>query len=293
MKPALLAALLALAPLAGRAGPVETEAAWQRPFSEVAGLPARPPDRTVPYGPEPSQFAELWLPPGSNGALPVVVLIHGGCWLADYGIAHIRPLAAALADAGFAVWALEYRRVGEPGGGYPGTFRDVAAGVDRLAAAGEPRLDPARSVIAGHSAGGHLALWAAARSKLPASDPLRSDAMLVPRGALGLAAIADLAAYAAGDNGCQRVAPRLLGGMPRDVADRYARTSPAELGVAAPTVLLQGGADAIVPPAQAGALPGARVVLLPEAGHFDLIHPGTPAWPRIVAALEELLADEP
>lgn len=283
--------LLGLVLLTGAAPAVAAEAGWQRPFSEVAGLPARAPDRVLAYGNGESQFIELWLPPDATIPAPVVVLLHGGCWLSDYGIAHIRPLAAALADAGFAVWALEYRRVGEAGGGWPGTFHDIAAGVDLLATVDEPRLDRSRVVFAGHSAGGHLALWAAGRPKLAPGSALQTGRPLMPRAVLGLAAITDLATYARGGNSCERVAARLLDGAPEAQPERYAEASPAALGVAVPAVLLQGGADTIVDPAQADALPGGRVVLLPEAGHFDLIHPQTPAFGRIVALLEDVLGD--
>jgi len=272
-------------------GPVTAETGWQRSFAEVAGLVARAPDETVRYGEAPSQFAGLWLPAGGSGPHPVVILVHGGCWLAEYDLTHVQPLAAALAQAGYAAWSLEYRRVGEAGGGWPGTFDDVADGVDFLARRADPRLDGDRIVLAGHSAGGHLALWAAARTRLSRNATHGGGEPFAPRGALGLAAITDLAAYAAGDNSCQQVTPRLLGGTPADQPARYAEASPSVLGVAVPTVLLQGGEDRIVPPSQAAALAGARVDLLPEAGHFDLVHPGTPAFGRILAALDELLAD--
>jgi len=267
------------------------ETGWQRPFAEVAGLAASAPDETVRYGEAPSKFAELWLPAGGDGPHPVVILVHGGCWLAEYDLAHVRPLAAALAQAGYATWSLEYRRVGEAGGGWPGTFEDVAAAVDFLARRPDSRLDPDRIVLAGHSAGGHLALWAAARARLPANARPTGGEPFVPRGAIGLAAITDLAAYAAGGNSCQQVTPRLMGGMPDEQPARYAQASPAALGAAVPTVLLQGGEDRIVPREQAAALAGARVESLPEAGHFDVVHPGTPAFARILVALDELLAD--
>ncbi|MEJ2402267.1 MAG: alpha/beta fold hydrolase [Xanthomonadales bacterium] len=284
-------ALLAL--LAGAASSMAAEVGWQRPFSDVAALSVRAPDRVIAYGPAASQFGELWLPPGREGAAPVVVLVHGGCWLAEYGIAHIRPLAASLAQAGFAIWALEYRRVGEAGGGWPGTFRDVAAGIDHLAQLDEPRLDVSRVVLAGHSAGGHLALWAASRDRLSPDSTLHMEPEIRPNGVLGLAAITDLVAYASDDNSCARVTPRLLGGTPFERPERYEQASPAALGSRTNTILLQGEADAIVPPAQAEALPGARVVLLPEAGHFDLIHPDTPAFERIRDLLEASLNDAP
>ena len=145
----------------------------------------------VAYGAEESQFVELWLPPGRQSAAPVVVLVHGGCWLADYDIAHIRPLAAALAKNGFAVWAPEYRRVGESGGGWPGTFVDIANGIDALATYDEPLLDRERIVLAGHSAGGHLALWAAGRERLAPDSPLYTESPARFSGVLGLAAFPD------------------------------------------------------------------------------------------------------
>jgi len=289
----LLCIALSLLLLCGTVTVMGAETGWQRTFGEVAALSARPPDRVIRYGAEATQFVELWLPDAVESAAPVVVLIHGGCWLADYDIAHIRPLAAALADAGFAVWAPEYRRVGDAGGGWPGTFQDIATGIDALATVDEPRLDRERVVFAGHSAGGHLALWAAARERIPTDSVLYTETPLKPAGALGLAAITDLAAYARGDNSCERVTPSLMGGAPDVQAERYAQASPAALGLATEVVLLQGGADRIVDPAQAEALADARVVRLPEAGHFDLIHPRSPAFDRILALLEAMLTDAP
>src|SRR5579862_1084835 len=132
-------------------------------------------DATVHYGPAPSQVAELFLPKG-KGPHPVVVLLHGGCFLAELGgFPQTSALAADLARRGYAVWNVEYRKLGEPGAGYPGTFQDVATAVDRLRAEA-PRhdLDLKRVIAVGHSAGGHLALWAASRTKIPASSPLHA-----------------------------------------------------------------------------------------------------------------------
>ena len=265
------------------------EAPWQRPFREVAALEAREADLRLAYGDSDQQFAELWLPPAADRPAPAVMLIHGGCWLADYDIAHIRPLAAAIAGQGFAVWALEYRRVGQEGGGWPGTFHDIADAVDFLAAYRYPAIDADRFALAGHSAGGHLALWAAGRNRLVRDSELYRPEPALPRGAVGLAAIADLAAYAAGGNSCQQVAPRLMGGTPEQAPARYGQASPAVLGSDVPVVTLQGKADPIVPHEQAQALPGADAVFLDSAGHFDLIHPGTPAFPALVENLKDLL----
>ena len=134
---------------------------------------SHPPDVAIHYGPAPSQVAELFLPKG-KGPHPVVVLLHGGCFLQQFeGFAQTSGLAADLAGRGYAVWNVEYRKLGEPGAGYPGTFQDVATAVDRLRTeAPKYGLDLHRVVAVGHSAGGHLALWAASRGKLPAGSPL-------------------------------------------------------------------------------------------------------------------------
>lgn len=266
-----------------------TDPGWQRSFVEVMELEFRAADQKISYGAADEQFIDLWLPSnGGEAAAPVVVLIHGGCWLAQYDISHIRPLASAISDQGFAVWAIEYRRVGQPGGGWPGTFLDIARAVDLLAEFTHPLLDTRKIVFVGHSAGGQLALWAAGRSRLTGNQELYRDEPVQPMGAIGLAAITDLADYAAGDNSCQKVVNPLMGGDPKQVPDRYDQASPAELGSDVPLVLIQGGADRIVPGDQALALPEATTQLLSEAGHFDLIHTGTPAFPVLVSVLRDL-----
>ena len=285
-KRSILAASLLLVCLVTRAGipsPVS--------FTDVLELDALGTPAQHAYGDQDSQFGELWLP-GSppDGGYPVVVLIHGGCWLREYDIGHIRPLAAALRDAGFAVWALEYRRVGEAGGGWPGTFVDVAHGLASVRERGEDNLDLERVVIVGHSAGGHLALWAAAGAGLGSQLPGEQPELPALRGAIGLAAITDLPAYAIGTNSCQQVTPRLLGGTPGEVPERYSLASPHRLPITGPVVLLQGDADPIVPREQALAMPGARLREIPGAGHFDLIHPGTAAFTVLLDELQRMLA---
>jgi acetyl esterase/lipase len=291
IKPSLLLAALPLIFLAGIAGHVRADDLWQRSFGEVQSLDFRVADQRVPYGSDAGQFIDLWLPRRDKSEpAPVVVLIHGGCWLAEYDISHVRPLATAIADHGFAVWAIEYRRVGQAGGGWPGTFRDVAAAVDALRTFRHPRLENHKVVFAGHSAGGHLALWAAGRSRLSSGQELYQENPLAPMGVVGLAAITDLAEYARGDSSCQQAAPRLMGGGPEQFPERYAQASPAVLGTDIPVVLVQGNADGIVPPGQARSLASAKVVELENAGHFDLIHTGTPAFSGLIEIFTELLA---
>lgn len=263
---------------------------WQRSFSEVEALACRSADERISYGDSDQQFIDLWLPQDEyEPVAPIVILIHGGCWLEQYDIAHIRPLATAIADNGFAVWAIEYRRLGQAGGGWPGTFTDIAAAVDKLEAYSHLRLDRKRVVLAGHSAGGQLALWAAGRSRLLSGQVLHRDRPFMPRGAVGLAAITDLAAYARGDNDCQASTPTLMGGWAGEVPERYAQASPAELGTDIPVVLIQGIADTIVPPEQAAAMPAAEQLMFEMAGHFDLIHTGTPVFPKLIEVLQRLV----
>lgn len=261
----------------------------QTTFKEITELGYRAADQHLAYGTEPEQYLELWLPAGHSAPAPLVVLIHGGCWLAEYDVSHIRPLAAELAASGFAVIALEYRRLGQEGGGWPGTFVDISLGLEFIASMEDPRLDLSRVILVGHSAGGHLALWATGRPLLEQTASLYREKPFTPQAAIGLAAITDLAAYSEGENSCQQATAKLVGGSPAEKPERYAQASPSQLGTAVPVVLLHGDQDPIVPISQAEALPQAKLVRLDGAGHFDLIHPGTAAFPRLLTLIEELL----
>jgi len=170
---AALAGLLAstaCAPSPTLTAPVETRTPIT--FSQLLARPRAAADHRIAYGSEALQFGELWLPRG-QGSHPVIVLIHGGCWRADLpGTELMDYMAADLRDRGYAVWNLEYRRIGHPGGGYPGTFQDISAGLDHLRTiAPQHSLDLGRVAVSGHSAGGPPALWAAARDRLPAASP--------------------------------------------------------------------------------------------------------------------------
>jgi len=266
-------------------------------YDEVAATPAPPADHRVAYGPAPLQFGELRLPRGGTRA-PVVVLVHGGCWQSAYDLRHVSAAAASLANAGFAVWTPEYARVGDEGGGWPGTFVDVARAIDhvRELARVHAALDTTRVVLMGHSAGGHLALWAASRrpgetvgGQAVARAPLRVA------GVVSLAGITDLAAYA--PSRCGSAIVPLLGGTAAEFPDRFRTLSPASripLGVAVHAV--HGGADAIVPTAQSAGLVAAmraageraELTVVPGAGHFDLIAPQAAAWSAVLAAARGL-----
>ncbi len=254
------------------------------------------------YGPGAFQFGDLRLPAGP-GPHPTVVLIHGGYWRAAYGLKLMTWLAKDLAARGYAAWNIEYRRVGNSGGGWPGTFLDVARAADYLR-----EIAPTyalRVVSIGHSAGGHLALWLAGRPRIPAGDPLAGssiegdnagDGPLVPAGAISLAGVVDLA-MAWQLHLSMNAVVELLGGTPGEVPERYASTSPAALlPLGVPQVLFHGTADVHVPIEVSQAYAKAALaandpvtyIELPGVDHFDLIDPGSEAWERIIEALKNL-----
>ena len=249
-----------------------------------------PPAPVARYGEHPDQVANLHLPRGDGAPWPCVVLIHGGFWRARWDRTLMTPLAIDLARRGIAAWNIEYRRVGQEGGGWPGTFEDVAAGIDSLADAAE--IDPQRVVTCGHSAGGHLALWLATRDRLPAGAP-GDPARVLPRAVVSQAGVCDLvAAYEAG-LGAGAVG-ELLGGNPTELPERYHVASPvgwAPLGI--PQLLIHGDADEIVPPRQselhAARDPRATLLLVSGADHFDVIAPDHEAWNRATSWIEEVL----
>lgn len=252
--------------------------------------PAAPAVHRIAYGTDLLQFGELRLPSG-RGPHPVAVVIHGGCWSARYGLDLMRPASEALRKDGIATWTIEYRRVGDPGGGWRGTFDDVARGIDHVGAlARRFPLDTNRVVLVGHSAGGHLALWAAGRHRLGV------------RGVVGLGAITDLRAYGAGPGGCNAAVAQLLGGTVEEVPERYAEANPVDLlPLRVPVRLIQGDRDAIVPSSQGarfaaeanGKGDDVRVGTIARAGHFDLIDPTAPAWKAVVEEIRALLARRP
>jgi acetyl esterase/lipase len=269
-------------------------------FGELTATPAPPADRREAYGPEPLQFGELRLPTGA-GHRAVVVLLHGGCWSASYDLEHVAGAAAALAQAGYVVWVPEYRRMGDAGGGWPGTFIDVARAIDHLRdmATTVPAIDTTRVILVGHSAGGQLALWAASRG-IGASAPELGVVNRVPlrvAGVVSLAGITDLAAYGAAAGGCNSAVTSLMGGTAAAVAERYHAVSPIEqLPLGAPVQLVHGAADPIVPLAQsqryvdrARAAGGrATLTVVDGAGHFDLVAPQATAWMSVVRAVRAI-----
>jgi acetyl esterase/lipase len=254
----------------------------------------------VRYGSRHPQSAEVWRPEHHDGAAPVVVLIHGGYWRAVYTKRLMHRLAAAVVARGWVAYNIEYRRVGPLGGhgGWPATFDDVAAAVDHLATLEGIDLD--RVATCGHSAGGHLALWAAGRSRLPAGSP-GADPAVRPCGAVSLAGVVDLdRAAALGLGG--GAAEDLLGGPPAEHPERYSMASPAALlPLGVRQVLIHGLADTIVPAALSedyvsnATACGDPAVYVPLAGlgHMEMIDPGSAAWASAEDHLARLFAPRP
>ena len=258
--------------------------------------PAPPADLRLPYGRDPLQFGDLRLPAGP-GPHPCVVVVHGGFWRARYDLEHVGHLCRALAAAGLATWNVEYRRVGNARGGWPGTFRDVARAAAHLfATALDHRLAPDRISVLGHSAGGHLALWLAGLRAVPADSPVWA-APLPFRAAVSLAGVLDLRrAWALGLSG--GAVQGVLGGGPDEVADRYAAASPVELlPLGVRQLLVHGAADAAVPVEIGETYHGvatargddATLLVLPDTGHFELIDPEARVWPTILEAVVPLV----
>ena len=251
-----------------------------------------PPARQIAYGDHPDQVGNLHLPSG-EGPWPTIVLIHGGFWKWGWDRTLMTLLAHDLAARGFAVWNIEYRRVGQEGGGWPGTFEDVAAAVDSLTEM--EGADASRVVTIGHSAGGHLAVWLAARHRLPPGSP-GSQPRVRPRGAVSQAGVVDLVRGAADDLG-GGACVALLGGSPDEVPVRYAAASPNSLlPVGVPVLLVHGGRDAIVPVSQSrdyaeaarSAGDPVELRLSADADHFDVIEPTHELWSTVCQWLEHV-----
>ena len=235
-------------------------------FSDILALEARSPSAEEAYGPDLLQTTLLFGAVGSRKRQ--VVLIHGGCWSNQYARGHIAPLASALADAGFNVWVPEYRRVGDTGGGWPGTYRDVAAAINHITRhSGEP------PIAVGHSAGGHLALLAAA-------DP---DVALA--GVIGLAAIANLSLYSQQEGTCPAMTLQLMGTTYADSPEQYHAASVMGPDITVPAHLIRGSLDRIVGEDQLAGFAPHQIVQIPGAGHFDLIHPEHSAFDLLVDLL--------
>jgi acetyl esterase/lipase len=245
----------------------------------------------LPYGPRPDQVAEVTVPPDAEGPLPLALLLHGGVWREPHDRVHVRPLAAALAATGVVVANVDYRRV-DGAGGWPTTFADVALATDTvpdLIEASGLAIDRSAVVLVGHSAGGHLALWSTLRHLTAPDVPGYRVTPLPVAGVVPLAGVVALTSFYRTSPDGDTVA-RLMGGDPAAVPDRYRAADPALLG--APecrVVLVHGSEDEAVPVQTARDYAAAHdVVALVElagTGHFEVIDPGSTAWPAVRAAV--------
>jgi acetyl esterase/lipase len=253
-------------------------------WDELYGLPPQAPDRTLSYGTDPLQVVDLWLPAGA-GPHPVIVMIHGGCWQTRIATRDIMNwIAADLRGHGVAVWNVEYRGV-DRGGGYPGTYQDVGAAADMLRdKAKELGLDLKRSIAIGHSAGGHLALWLAARPALKAGDIIRGAHPMPIEVAISQGGLPDLDAAMKDRGGaCGTDAPAKMAG------GHLNETSPPAMPVGrASQILFNNDRDRVAPPALATAyaqLMTARgvvvqMIVTPDEGHVELVAPTSASWAK-------------
>jgi acetyl esterase/lipase len=249
-----------------------------------------PPAPCVAYGEHPDQVANLHVPAREGGPWPCVVLLHGGFWRTGWDRTLMTTLAADLARRGIAAWNVEYRRVGQAAGGWPGTLEDVAGAIDHLAEV--PDVDVQRVATCGHSAGGHLALWLAGRHRLPGGVPGAAPRVR-PVAAVSQAGVCDLERAWSDDLGGGAVAG-LLGSF-EEAPERYAAASPAALApLGVPQLLVHGAEDEVVPVTQSRDQVArdaqAELVELAGADHFDVIDPTHAAWAAALEWLDGVLA---
>ncbi len=251
-------------------------------------------DHRYSYGPHPLQFGELTLPQ-SEPPHPVILLIHGGCYRELYDLRPISAPAAAMAEAGFAVWNIEYRRHGN-GGAFPQLFHDVAKAADHLRKiASAHQLDLDRVHGMGHSAGGHLALWLAGRPGIDEQSSLFVEHPIAIKSVIALAPLADIR-RAAEQEMCGDALPTIMGGVPDDAPANYRAASPRQLlPLGAPQILIVGDQDQgilenVRPYVEAAREAGdeLKFILLPDAGHFEVLSVGSHAWHSLRRVLDDL-----
>jgi acetyl esterase/lipase len=253
---------------------------------DILTLPPPPADARLPYGADPNQFADLRLPK-TKGPFPVVMNIHGGFWRAKYDLAHTGHLCAALTAKGFATWNIEYRRVGNPNGGWPATFEDIRNAFRYLPQiAKQYNFDSTKILVMGHSAGGQLAFCLAAHE---------SSLKRV----VSLAGVVDMQ-QAYEQHLSNDAVVEFLGGKPKDVPEHYREADPMQLAIDHATTqwLIHGAGDDVVPSSfsrqyaeqKKKAGEDVHYTEISTAGHFDLIDPHSNAWPQVESTVQHLLA---
>jgi acetyl esterase/lipase len=271
---------------------------------DVLSQPVLKADHSIPYGEGPEQFGDLWIPK-QQGRFPLVVFYHGGWWKSEYDLGYAGYVCDALKKDGIAVWSVEYRRVGDTGGGWPSTFQDAAAGFDFAATLAKTYpIDLTRVITMGHSAGGHLAFWVAGRHHIDESSAIYQPRPKVPvhgavalAGAVDLRLTIDLSRSFTFAHDKQEVYA-LMGGKPLDFPERYRAADPGELlPFNVPQILIQGTADDQIPPdlplrwADKSRRLGDTVTvrMIPGADHFDVVDPQSLAWAAVRDSVKKLL----
>jgi acetyl esterase/lipase len=273
---------------------------------DILSRPIPTADLRIAYGPGADQFGDLWIPEvHGESLLPLVVFFHGGWWKSTYDLGYAGHLCKALKKEGIACWSVEYRRVGEAGGGWPATFQDAANGFDFAAKLAEKfPLDLSRVITAGHSAGAHIAFWIAGRHHIDPHSELYEPRPQFPiRGALSLAGAVDLRLTVDLSDSLAFAHDRqeifaLMGGRPTEVPDRYMAGNPGDLlPFHVPQVLFQGTDDDQIPPGlpsrwaanSRGLGDTVTVDILPSADHFDVVDPESLAWVKVRDAICKLI----
>jgi acetyl esterase/lipase len=254
------------------------------PSEDILTTPPPPADRRITYGSDSNQFVDLRIP-ATPPPHPVVFFIHGGYWRSQYDLTHAGHVCQALKNAGIATWNVEYRRVGNPGGGWPGTFEDIRSACRALQEHGEdkdPQFDLKRLCVAGHSAGGQLALCLAAHEKSVAR-------------VFSLAGVLDLRRawelHLSND-----AAAQFLGGSPKEVPEHYREASPAEQAISATQKLIHGTADTSVPyeigqsyaERKKKSSEKVELITLPNIGHFEIVDPSSAVWSKVLGVFVSL-----
>lgn len=257
----------------------------QVPYSALGVLPTSEADEQFSYGDDPLQTIYTWHGRSSTNGMyadKALIFIHGGCWLNAYGYEHAKGMYHALAELGMGVYVTEYRRVGDKGGGWPGSLDDVTQAISTALKRIENEGRYTNIYIAGHSAGGHLALLAAQRLSSSSLNLSRADIKRI----IGLAAITDIQSYAKGHNSCQSATAKFMNGTPEDVPTAYQRATPRPTHGSLPITLLQGDADSIVP-ARHAVLSGTNQKIIKNGGHFDWLHPESTSFDALLEVISE------
>ncbi|WP_334028840.1 alpha/beta fold hydrolase [Alteromonas sp. P256] len=246
----------------------------QVPYSSLLLLPKSVPTRIISYGSDALQTVSVYEAQKDSGGVSAshsaIIFIHGGCWLNAYDASHGAGFYSALANTGIDIYAVEYRRTGDEGGGWPGSFHDIQKAINTITRSLSQINEDKNVYIVGHSAGGHLALLAAASQlNIPRSVDIKA--------VIGLAAITNVIEYAKGTNSCQTAAPDFMGGKPEVRFEAYKQATPNLERIGYPVVLMQGDADAIVPASHSESA-HATTISIVNGGHFDWLHPKSDSY---------------